>query len=158
MPFFIKKDSKDYWNRYPKHLSDMAEIMAASKLTPATMYVMGDPTDEKAPTALIFTMPPGYVLPAHAHLCERFEIILEGTMTVDDVELGPGDVMIARSGEVYGPHIAGPQGCRTLEMFSTLAGAHHQLYSTPDGLVPVEFGSWEALKATSAAVEPAENP
>jgi hypothetical protein len=150
MPHFYRKDSEGYWDRYPDHLKDMAQIMAASKLTPATMHVMGEPSDEAAPTALIFTMPPNSVIPRHAHLCERFEIILEGSLLVDDMILGPGDVMTARSGEAYGPHTAGPEGCRTLEVFSTLAGAHHQMLDTPDGPLSVEFGSLEALAAISA--------
>ena len=149
MPQFIKKDSAEYWNRYPEHISDMAKIMEDSGLTPATLHVLGEPSDESAPAALIFTMPPGYVLGRHAHLCERFEVILEGSITVDGLELGPGDVMIARPGEYYGPHTAGPEGCRTLEIFSTLAGAHHMLYETPEGPLSVEFGSLEALAKLS---------
>jgi quercetin dioxygenase-like cupin family protein len=150
MPYFIKKDSDEYWSRYPSHLADMAKIMEDSQLTPATMHVMGDPTDESAPTALIFTMPPNSVLPRHAHSCERFEVILEGSLTVEDNDLllGPGDIMIARPGEAYGPHTAGPEGCRTLELFSTLAGAHTMLYETPDGMVPIDFGSLEALNSS----------
>jgi hypothetical protein len=147
MPQFFRKDTPGYWDRYPQHLSDMAQIMAGAKLTPATMHVMGEPTDETAPTALIFTMPPHSVISRHSHLCERFEIILEGSLLVDDMVLGPGDVMIARPGEAYGPHTAGPEGCRTLEIFSTLAGAHHMLYETPDGPLSVDFGSFESLAA-----------
>ena len=148
MPRFIKKDSPEYWNLYPKQISEMGEIMEASKLTPATMHVLGEPDDETAPAALIFTMPPHYVLPRHGHVCERFEIILEGSMIVDGLALGPGDIMIARKGEFYGPHVAGPDGCRTLEVFSTLAAAHHQLSDTPEGVKPLEFGSWAALRAS----------
>ncbi|MDG2004000.1 MAG: cupin domain-containing protein [Novosphingobium sp.] len=150
MPQFFKKDAEGYWGRYPEHLKDMDQILATSGLTPATLHVMGEPDDEAAPAALIFTTPPGGEIPRHAHKCERFEIILEGTLLVDDMELGPGDVMIARSGEAYGPHIAGAQGCRTLEVFSTLAGAHHQILETPEGPMDVEFGSLAALAESSA--------
>jgi mannose-6-phosphate isomerase-like protein (cupin superfamily) len=150
MPAFFRKDTPGYWDRYPEHIKDMAGIMADAKLTPATMHVMGEPTDETAPTALIFTMPPHSVISRHAHECERFEVILEGSLLVEDAEfgemvLGPGDVMIARPGESYGPHTAGPDGCRTLEVFGTLAGAHSMIYDTPDGPLPVDFGSREAL-------------
>lgn len=151
MPYFFKKDTPGYWDRYPAHLADMAQIMADSKLTPATLHVMGEPSDESAPAALIFTMPPGAVISRHAHKCERFEIILEGSLLVEDMVLGPGDVMLARPGEAYGPHTAGPDGCRTLEIFSTLAGAHHILYETPEGPLSVDFGSFESLEASKAA-------
>lgn len=151
MPYFMKKDSAEYWDRYPPHLAGMASVMEASELTPATMHVLGDPADEGAPATLIFTMPPNSVLPRHAHSCERFEVVLEGSLRVEDneLELGPGDVMIARPGEAYGPHTAGPEGCRTLEIFSTLAGAHSILYETPDGVLSVDFGSPEALRAST---------
>jgi len=152
MPQFFRKDSEGYWERYPEHLKDMGQILAASGLTPATLHVMGDPADEAAPAALIFTTPPGGEIPRHAHKCERFEIILEGSLHVDDMVLGPGDVMVARSGEAYGPHVAGPDGCRTLEIFSTLAGAHHQILETPDGPIEIEFGTLEALAQSSAKV------
>jgi hypothetical protein len=152
MPQFFRKDHEGYWERYPEHLKDMGQILAASGLTPATLHVMGDPDDESAPAALIFTTPPGGEIPRHAHKCERFEIILEGSLHVDDMVLGPGDVMVARSGEAYGPHIAGPEGCRTLEIFSTLAGAHHQILETPDGPVEIEFGTLEALEQSGAKV------
>ncbi len=151
MPQFFRKSTADYWDRYPQHLADMAKIMAGNQLTPATLHVMGEPSDEAAPAALIFTMQPNSVIPRHAHLCERFEIILEGSLLVDDMVLGPGDVMLARPGEAYGPHIAGPDGCRTLEIFSTLAGAHHMLYETPDGPLSVDFGSLESLEKSSKA-------
>jgi anti-sigma factor ChrR (cupin superfamily) len=96
-------------------------------------------------------MPPNATIPRHAHLCERFEIILEGSLLVEDgVLLGPGDVMVARSGEQYGPHTAGPDGCRTLEVFSRLAGAHHQIQETPQGPLEIEFGSFAALEKVGA--------
>jgi hypothetical protein len=153
MPEFIKKDSAEYWGRYPKHLADMAKIMEANQLAPSTLHVLGEPSDETAPAALIFTMPPNSVIPRHSHNCERFEVILEGSLRVDDLVLGPGDVMIARKGDAYGPHVAGPQGCRTLEIFSTLAGAHHVFYETPDGPLSVDFGSFESVAASTQAAK-----
>jgi hypothetical protein len=151
MPQFFRKDTPGYWDRYPAQIADMGKVMQASGLTPATLHVMGEPGDETAPAALIFTMAPGAVIDRHAHKCERFEIILEGSLHVEDTVLGPGDVMLARPGENYGPHTAGPQGCRTLEIFGTLAGAHHLYYDVPDGPpLSVEFGSLEALEASQA--------
>lgn len=156
MPQFFRKDTPGYWDRYPAQIADMGKVMAASGLTPATLHVMGEPDDESAPAALIFTMAPGAVIDRHAHKCERFEIILEGSLHVkdkvlgEDTVLGPGDVMLARPGENYGPHTAGPEGCRTLEIFGTLAGAHHLYYDTPGGPLSVEFGSLEALEASQA--------
>lgn len=149
MPQFFRKDTPGYWERYPAQIKDMAKVMEMSGLTPSSMFVMGEESDESAPAALIFTMAPGATIDRHSHKCERFEIILEGSLLVDDMVLGPGDVMLARPGEAYGPHTAGPDGCRTLEIFGTLAGAHHLYYEVPEGPpLSVEFGSLEALEAS----------
>jgi mannose-6-phosphate isomerase-like protein (cupin superfamily) len=150
MPAFFRKDTPGYWSRYPEHLKDMDQVMDRAGLTPATLHVLGEPTDESAPAALIFTMPPHAVISRHAHECERFEVILEGSLVVEDdasgeMVLGPGDIMVARPGEPYGPHTAGPEGCRTLEVFGTLRGAHSLLYETADGPLAVDFGSLESL-------------
>ena len=140
-----------YWGRFPEHLSETGEMMAASKLTPASLFVLGESADETAPAALIFTMPPNSVVPRHSHICERFEVILEGSLKVDDLLLGPGDVMVARKGDAYGPHTAGPEGCQTLEIFSTLAGADHIMYETADGPMSVEFWTLANLAKSQAS-------
>ena len=35
--------------------------------------------------------------------------------------------------EMYGPHVAGPEGCVTLEFFSSMQGVGQVILDTPDG-------------------------
>src|SRR5262249_4266042 len=85
-------------------------------------FVMGDPDDLATPTAAVLEMPAGYELQRHAHPCERLEVIVAGSLLVDGEVLGPGDVMASGAGEMYGPHVAGPDGCTTVEIFSSITG------------------------------------
>jgi quercetin dioxygenase-like cupin family protein len=102
-------------------------------------FVMGDPNDANTPTAAVLKMPPGYVLPRHAHPCERLEVIVAGTLQVDDDVLVPGDVMATPAGEMHGPHVAGPDGCTTVEVFSSVTGNGNIVLDTEDGPRAVSY-------------------
>jgi hypothetical protein len=129
---YSQSDS-DFWDRWPEHLSGMADA-ASSAGVEGTSFVLGEPSDESAPAVAIMRMPPNYVLSRHAHKAERLEVIVQGTLDVGDRILGPGDVMTARYEEFYGEHVAGPEGCTTVEVFSRLAGMHQTIFATPDGM------------------------
>jgi hypothetical protein len=135
---------EDFWDRYPEHLKAMGEVATAIGLK-TTMFVLGDSDDENAPAAAILKMPPNYVLARHAHTSERAEVILAGSLSVGDRVLLPGDVMTAGNGEMYGDHIAGPDCCTTVEIFSILSGARHAIFATPDGPLSVDIGGPEAM-------------
>jgi hypothetical protein len=95
------------------------------------VYVLGDdPEAPDVPAVVILDMPPGYVLFRHAHICYRFEVVVKGSLVAGDRTLRPGDVMTARPGEWYGPHIAGPEGCTTAEVFGTLDGVFRVMAET----------------------------
>jgi hypothetical protein len=82
----------------------------------------------------VIEMAPGGVIAHHAHDCERLEIIVRGSLELPDgTMLGPGDVMVAKPWEFYGPHIAGPDGCVTFEVFSKASEAHAAHFRRPDG-------------------------
>jgi anti-sigma factor ChrR (cupin superfamily) len=119
-----------------------------------SLHVLGLPTDDNAPAALVFKMPPNFELPRHAHVCQRFEIVVEGSIQVGDRTLHPGDIMTAEPDEPYGPHIAGPEGCTTLEVFSTLRGAYVILFDTPDGLEATDFSDPAMVEAVRALTSP----
>jgi anti-sigma factor ChrR (cupin superfamily) len=102
------------------------------------LFVLDD--DQQAwgsPAVVVLEMPAGYVLFRHAHVCHRFEVVVKGSLEADGRVLGPGDVMTARPGEMYGPHIAGSGGCTTVEVFGTLEGVFRVIADGPDG--PREF-------------------
>lgn len=99
--------------------------------------MLGDESSDDPPAVVVLEMPPGYVLFRHAHVCHRFEVIVKGSLSVDGRVLGPGEVMTARPGEWYGPHVAGPEGCTSVEVFGTLDGVFRVLAESEDG--PREF-------------------
>lgn len=108
------------------------------------IYVLDDGTETMdAPAVVVLEMPPGYVLFRHAHICHRFEIVVKGSLQAGDRTLGPGDVMTARPGEWYGPHVAGPDGCTTAEVFGTLDGVFRVFAEAPEGAREFDFREGE---------------
>jgi hypothetical protein len=93
-----------------------------------------DQTRLDSPSAYLLAMPPGYTLFKHGHPCFRFEVIIQGSIDIGDGQVaGVGDVFTAQPGELYGPHVAGPEGCTTIEFFSRLEAGYLMLYEGPDG-------------------------
>jgi hypothetical protein len=66
------------------------------------------------------------------------EIVITGSMIMDDGPLGPGGIMTANENEFYGPHVAGPDGCVTVEIMDG-RGARRLTFSTRDGDQTVDF-------------------
>jgi hypothetical protein len=92
--------------------------------------------DLSGATAILLRMPPGYVLFRHGHPCNRFEVVVQGSLELGDGRVAhPGDAFSAEPGELYGPHTAGPDGCTTFEIFSELDGLFRVLYEDDDGEV-----------------------
>jgi anti-sigma factor ChrR (cupin superfamily) len=109
------------------------------------VYVLADdPGDSTAPAVVLLRMPPGYRLFRHAHICHRFEVVVAGSLEANGTTLRPGDVMTARPGELYGPHVVGPDGCTTAEVFGSLEGVFRVLAEGPDGLREYDFLKGEA--------------
>jgi hypothetical protein len=101
------------------------------------LFALGSDEDRTAPVVVILELAPGARIERHGHACERFEIVVAGSLeTEDGAVLQPGDVMRARANELYGPIIAGPQGCTTAEYFSDASGVHQLLFEQ-DGEVRV---------------------
>src|SRR4051812_37581151 len=108
------------------------------------LFVLSDdPQAAEGPAVVVLEMPPNYVLFRHAHICHRFEVVVKGTLEADGRVLGPGDVMTARPGQLYGPHTAGSDGCTTVEVFGTLEGVFRVLCEAPDGLREYDFRTGE---------------
>lgn len=85
--------------------------------------VLGGLTDPTAPVVSMLKIAPNDTLPRHAHDCVRVEVIVQGSITLPDGRvLSCGDVMVSQPGEFYGPHVAGPEGCLSAEIFSAAAG------------------------------------
>jgi hypothetical protein len=52
--------------------------------------------------------------------------------------------MTARPGELYGPHVAGPEGCTTAEVFDSLDGVFRVIAQCTDGIREYDFRHGEA--------------
>ena len=114
----------------------LQESLAGTVLAGATMplWMLDTTEDLSAPAAFMLKMPPGYRLFRHGHRCERFEVVVQGTLDVGDGRTAvAGDVFTAPAGTLYGPHTAGPDGCTTIEIFSALEGMFRVLYEGPGG-------------------------
>jgi hypothetical protein len=127
-----------FWASQPEFLRSLQDACAPFGLR-IRHFVMGDPDDPATPTAAVLEMPPGYSLPRHAHPCERVEVVVAGSLLVDGDVLGPGDVMTTPAGEMYGPHVAGPDGCTTVEVFSSVTGNGNLIVDGDDGPTAVSY-------------------
>ena len=77
---------------------------------------------------------------------------MRGTLDVGDRVLKVGDIMISEPNNVYGPHIAGPEGCTTFEIFSNHKASHVVLFDLPQGLIECDVTSQEGLKKLQEAM------
>jgi hypothetical protein len=121
MPYFLKEDPQ-FWRQAPPSLAYTQVFAEAVDHQIASFTLGADPDDPEAPLAMLMKLPPGWVLERHSHDCHRFEVVIEGEMVVEGAVLRPGDVSTSAPGQEYGHHMAGPQGCLTLEIFSRKAG------------------------------------
>jgi hypothetical protein len=100
------------------------------------LWFLGSAEDLSVPAALYLEMPPSYTLFRHGHPCERFEVVIQGTLEVGDGRIAqPGDVFTAEPGELYGPHTTGPEGATTIEVFGHLEGMFRLLYEDESGSI-----------------------
>jgi hypothetical protein len=140
-----------YWT-VPERLAPLAR--SDEEMGRTTFWNLG-PDDPSTPLIALLDMPPGRVIARHAHQCERFEMVVRGSLDVGDRMLHPGDVMTAAPGEFYGPKVAGPEGCTTVEVFSKQVGvAGEILYELTDGSqVGVDHLAGERPPAELAGME-----
>jgi hypothetical protein len=117
---YLKESTPDFWRHGPAFLKHITELSEASGHLFAMFSLSSEPdTDREAPLAALFYMPPGAVLPEHAHDCHRVEVVVQGSISLPDGQkLGPGDISVSAPNQFYGPHIAGPEGSLTVEIFS----------------------------------------
>lgn len=126
MPNYSMQDP-EYW-QVPEERRGSAASLQDVRLS---YFLLGQDLPE-TPRVLIMDMDPGFVIPRHAHGCERFEVIVRGSLYVGDDVFHPGDVLTAHADELYGPKVAGPEGCLTAEVFAE-QGSSAPAYELDDG-------------------------
>ncbi len=147
MPFF-SLDEQALWDRCPAKMKHALQ----GGVTGLAYFTMGKESDD-APTVVGLRMGPGCVLPRHGHDCHRFEVVVQGTLDVGERVLGVGDVMVTEPGVAYGPHIAGPEGCTTYEVFSNHRGSHVILFDLAQGLVECDLSTEAGVAKLQEAME-----
>lgn len=111
-----------YFSVAPEDL-EYARVGAEAMGYRSAIFKVGADEAENPPAVVMLYLPPGAVLPRHAHDCYRLEVVVQGSMqTEDGMWLESGDVRTSDPGEAYGPHTAGPTGVLSVEIFSHTAG------------------------------------
>jgi hypothetical protein len=127
-------DDPKFFETGPEHLEWSRIGTEAIGMKEANWVLSDDPTDEEAVLAKVLWMPPGYRLFRHAHDCHRFEIVIKGSLDVGNGKtLKAGDVSVSGPGQFYGPHVAGPEGALTLEIFERQVAQYPDLEGEPQG-------------------------
>jgi hypothetical protein len=120
MPTIFHLDDPDFFTHGPAW-AEWVRIGTEALGMKISNFVLGDSDDREAPVASLLFLPPGHRLPRHAHNCYRAEVIVRGSLHVGDTVLHPGDVSFSAPHEAYGPHVAGPTGSLSVEIFSKAA-------------------------------------
>jgi hypothetical protein len=137
MPYYSPRDA-GFWEMEPDYLKSVQDACRPFDLN-ILHLVLGDPDLTSTPVAAVLEMPPGYVLPRHAHPVTRFEVVVKGTLDVGERVLQPGDIMVSPADEFYGPHTAGPEGCTTVEVFASIAGTGNVMFDSAEGAQRVSY-------------------
>jgi len=133
-----KMSDPAYWES-PGKFAELDCVIPSMK---HTYFVLGDVEREEGQAALVMKMKPGHVINSHAHASSVFEVVVEGSIEVDGTVYGPGDIMMLKAGEPCGRGVVGPEGCTTVEFFSTVQGAYNLIYEGADG----EKIHWNSLE------------
>ena len=136
---FMSIRDPEFWKNCPEELKHVQEGRGEGA---AAYFLMGERKDNP-PTVVALRLPPNGVLPRHAHDCYRFEVVVQGSLDVGDRILTPGDVMVSPPNSLYGPHIAGPEGCTTFEIFSNHKASYTPIVELEEGMVQFDVGSRE---------------
>lgn len=133
-----------FWGRVPAEYLRPLVVDSEKVGTPLTFFVAGDPESPDSPGFAVFSLKPGEVLPRHSHDCHRFEVVIAGSMTAigpgeGDRQLNVGDVMTAEPNQMYGPHVAGPDGFTVVEYFSCMRGVYEVTFDTSTGPKKVDL-------------------
>jgi len=144
---FLSMDDSEFWARCPKELEPLMQGGLG-----ASYFLLGKQMDNP-PTVIALRMGPNWVTARHAHDCHRFEVVVQGTLDVGERILKPGDVMITEPGVAYGPHVAGPDGCTTFEIFTNYRASHVTLIEEAEGLVECDITTPEGLQKMQALMQ-----
>ncbi len=99
-------------------------------------FYLGDEGDPDVPIVLVTHFPPNGVLPRHYHGGVFVDVVVEGLSIIDGEECPAGTLRWFPAKAMYGPIVAGPEGCVFVEFYINQAGFQTTLDwdSMPDDL------------------------
>lgn len=155
MPIYeYSNGGDDYFGAMtPEELRWSRSGAQAAGLDLGSIPMSDDPLDPDAPVASMLWLPPHTTLDRHGHHCHRVEVVVRGSISVGDRVLHPGDVWTAGPGEMYGPHTAGPEGCLSVEIFSSNSKRYPTIHDddqSPEAAARQQLVA-EAIQAARAA-------
>ena len=115
--------------------------------------VLSDVSDDpNHPTVVMLAIEfkPNFYVATHQHSTGHIEVVLEGMITVGGREEHPGDVRIVPAFTSYGPLVAGPDGCKCLEIFPTREGVL-PIVDDPEEMA-TRFGDGNQLRGRLAEI------
>jgi hypothetical protein len=158
MPVLHFSDDPDFFKVGPKSAEWVRVGVEAVGSRIANFVLADDSEDSEAPVASLLYLGPNDVLPRHAHDCHRVEVIVKGSLTVQGKEMRPGDVSVSKPHEFYGPHIAGPDGSLSVEIFSRATGLFPEMEDNPDEASRAMLEKFGAAVAAYQAEQGAPEP
>jgi quercetin dioxygenase-like cupin family protein len=60
---------------------------------------------------------PGMIIEEHGHASDHAIFILDGMVRIGEVDCGPRTLVVLEQGAVFGPLVAGLEGCELLEFY-----------------------------------------
>jgi hypothetical protein len=85
-------------------------------------FTLGDESDMTRPLLIVTEFPPDAVLPRHYHGDVFMDAVVRGSSIIDGETHPAGTVRWFPAQAMYGPVIAGPEGCTLLEFYVSQPG------------------------------------
>lgn len=73
---------------------------------------------ENGTGVLVVRYDPNCVIGVHYHKCDYCSVVVEGSIEISHVRHAVGSMRFVKAGTVYGPLIAGPDGCTMIDIFA----------------------------------------
>ncbi len=67
---------------------------------------------------LVVRYDPGCEIGVHYHNCDYCSVVVEGSIKISHVKHEVGSMRFVKAGTLYGPLIAGPEGCTVIDIFA----------------------------------------
>ncbi len=105
-------DAEQYCE-YPDNIPDAVDLHAFHDGTCKVQTLYADPEGDGVSLG-VYVFPPNFSLPRHWHDCDQIVFVLEGSVSIGNRQLRPGEGYYTRAGATYS-FTAGPRGARFME-------------------------------------------